>query len=110
MKDGRQMTVSQSMSGGGINFNEEEGIFELGYNIMHKFWNQGYTTEAAKAILEFAISKLHQSEFIAGHAVDNPASGSVLKKCGFIYENNTISTKFDGVTTFEIKKYRLKLQ
>ena len=94
---------------GGINFNEEECIFELGYNIMHKYWNQGYTTEAAKAILEFAVGELKQSKFIAWHAVDNPASGAVLRKCGFVYEHNEIHTKFDGVTSYDTQKYRLAI-
>ena len=92
---------------GGINYNDQESVFELGYNIMHKYWNQGYTTEAAKAILEFAVKELKQNEFIAWHAVDNPASGAVMRKCGFVYENNEIHTKFDGVTSYDTKKYRL---
>ncbi|MBQ9135595.1 MAG: GNAT family N-acetyltransferase [Lachnospiraceae bacterium] len=95
---------------GGICFNEDECVFELGYNIMHKYWNQGYTTEAAKAILDFAVNELKQKEFIAWHAVDNPASGAVMKKCGFVYEKNEIHTKFDGVTCYDTKKYRLIIQ
>jgi len=92
---------------GGINYNEQEGAYELGYNIMHKYWNQGYTTEAAKAILEFAVKELNQKGFVSWHAVDNPASGAVMRKCGFVYEKNEIHTKFDGVTSFETKKHRL---
>ena len=95
---------------GGINFNEEEGVFELGYNIMHKYWNQGYTTEAAKAILDFAVNELNQKEFVSWHAVDNPASGAVMRKCGFVYEKNEIHTKFDGVTSFDTRKHRLIIQ
>jgi len=92
---------------GGVSFNDKEGVFVLGYNIMHKYWNQGYTTEAAKAILNFAVNELKQREFVACHAIDNPASGTVMKKCGFVYENNEIHTKFDGVTSWEAMKYRL---
>lgn len=95
---------------GGISFNEKEGVFELGYNIMYKCWNQGYTTEAAKAILEFAVKELKQREFVAYHAVDNPASGAVMRKCGFVYENNVIHIKLDGVTSYDTKKYRLIIQ
>ena len=95
---------------GGINFNETENVFELGYNIMHKYWGQGYTTEAAKAILDFGINALNQKEFIAWHAIENPASGAVLRKCGFVYEGNEVHTKFDGVTSFESRRYRLKVE
>ncbi len=94
---------------GGIDLKEHEGVFELGYNIMYDYWNQEYTTEAAKAMLEFAVKELHQREFIAFHAVDNPASGAVMKKCGFVYENNEIHTKLDGVTSYDTQKYRLTI-
>ena len=90
-----------------IHFNEEEQAWELGYNIMHKYWNQGYTTEAAKDILSFAVNELKQNEYIAWHAVENPASGAVMTKCGFVYEKNEIRTKFDGVISYDTKKYRL---
>ena len=39
-------------------YNDEEKCFEVGYNIMHKYWNQGYTTEIVKAILDFAEKEL----------------------------------------------------
>lgn len=95
---------------GGLHYNEDEGVWELGYNIMHKFWNQGYVTEAARAIIGFATEQLGIKEFIAWHAVENPASGAVLRKCGFVYEKNEKHTKFDGVTSFETMKYRLVIE
>lgn len=94
---------------GGFFYNEGEGCFEIGYNIMHKYWNQGYTTEIVKGFLKFAKEELGIKEFVAWHAKENPASGAVLKKCGFIYEKDGVATKFDGVTTFASKCYRLKL-
>jgi len=77
---------------------------------MHKYWNQGLTTEAAKAIIDFGIKQLVQKEFISWHAVDNPASGAVMRKCGFIYEKNEVHTKFDGITSYDSKLHRLKLE
>jgi Acetyltransferases, including N-acetylases of ribosomal proteins len=94
---------------GGINYSETEKVFELGYNIMHRYWNLGYTTEAANAILNFAINELKENTFIAWHALENPASGRVLEKCGFLYEKIGQITKFDGITTYESKMYRLKV-
>ena len=105
LKDGNYLFGS-----GGLVYHEDEKCFELGYNIMHKYWNQGYTTEAAKAILEFAHKELGQKEFMAQHAVENPASGAVMEKCGFVYEKDGQNTKFDGVTTYNTRCYRLKLQ
>ena len=92
---------------GGFFYNEEEEAWELGYNLMFKFWNQGYATEAAKAMLDFGINVLQEKEFMARHAVDNPASGAVMRKCGFQYEKNEMHTKFDGVTSYDTKKHRL---
>jgi [ribosomal protein S5]-alanine N-acetyltransferase len=92
---------------GGLNYNETEKAFELGYNIMYKCWNHGYTTEAVEAILNFAVKELNKNNFIAWHAVENPASGRVLEKCGFEYLRNEIHTKFDGVTSYDTKMYRL---
>lgn len=95
---------------GGIFLNEDEGVWELGYNLMHKFWNQGYATEAARAMIDFGVNVLNQREYIAWHAVENPASGAVMRKCGFVYEKNEVHTKFDGVTAFDTKKHRLIVQ
>lgn len=94
---------------GGIYYKEECGCFEVGYNIMKKYWNQGYTTEAVKRILQFANEELGENEFVASHAIENPASGAVMKKCGFEYECDGKTLKFDGVTEFDTKNYRLKL-
>lgn len=86
----------------------EQGVFMLGYNIMYDYWGQGYTTEAAKCMLKFAYEKLNQREFEAFYVKDNLASGAVLKKCGFSYEHDCITEKFDGSEKFECKVCRLK--
>lgn len=95
--------------GGIVEKDGAQKIYELGYNIMYDCWNHGYTTEAAKEMLRFGIEELGIREYVACHAVENPASGKVMEKCGFIYEKNEIHTKFDGRTSFEAKCYRLKV-
>lgn len=93
---------------GGLIYRAEEDVFEVGYNIMKQYWNQGYTTEAVKEMLKFAQNELGVHNFVACHAIENPASGEVLKKCGFVYERPCQTTKFDGITTFDCKEYRLR--
>lgn len=94
--------------GSGGFYRNAQGIFELGYNIMYDYWNQGYTTEAAKCMLQFAREKLHQTEFVAWYAKENPASGAVLKKCGFEYEKDCVAEKFDGSRKYSCRFCRLK--
>jgi RimJ/RimL family protein N-acetyltransferase len=56
---------------------------ELGYWIARDHWGRGFATEAARAVLSLAKTLGHR-ELVAGHFIDNPASGSVLRKVGFV--------------------------
>lgn len=55
---------------------------ELGYWLGASFWNKGYITEAAKAILDFGFNELNLNKIYATHFLHNPASGKVLEKIG----------------------------
>lgn len=55
---------------------------EIGYWIARPYWGQGYATEAARAMLRLARTLGHR-RLIAGHFIDNPESGRVLRKIGF---------------------------
>lgn len=94
---------------GGLSFCQERGMFELGYNIMKKYWNMGLTSEAAKAIVDFAADALGADRIFAVHAKENGASGRVLEKLGFIYQNDCISESFDGRRTFQSREYLLTI-
>ena len=38
---------------------EEKPCVEIGYDFLSEYWNQGYATEAAKAVKDYAIGKLN---------------------------------------------------
>lgn len=59
-------------------------IFELGYWIGRDFWGKGFASEATKAVLQWAEEQLGIKAISAGYYEDNPASGRVLEKCGFL--------------------------
>ena len=59
----------------------DEGV-ELGYWISRDHWGRGYATEATRAVLGLAKVLGHR-RISAGHFLDNPASGRVLRKAGF---------------------------
>lgn len=58
-------------------------VFELGYWLGKPWWGAGYVTEAAAGLLDWAERALDTQAFMAGHYLDNPASGRVLEKLGF---------------------------
>ncbi len=68
---------------GSAGLGEHEGVPELGYWIARAHWGQGYATEAAGAVLRIARTLGHR-RVVAGHFADNPASGKVLRKLGFV--------------------------
>lgn len=55
---------------------------ELGYWIARGYRGQGYASEAVQGILQIA-RMLGVRRVEAGHYIDNPASGAVLRKAGF---------------------------
>lgn len=58
---------------------------ELGYWLGRPFWNRGYATEATRAALDWVRRDWRKRLVVAGHFADNPASGQVLCKAGFLY-------------------------
>lgn len=59
------------------------GNIELGYWIARSHWGRGFATEAGRALIAIARTlKLERLE--ASHFLDNPASGRVLEKLGFV--------------------------
>lgn len=67
---------------GSIGLGKDGGQAELGYWIAREHWGRGYASEAAFAVLRLAAALGHR-RVVAGHFVDNPASGRVLRKVGF---------------------------
>jgi RimJ/RimL family protein N-acetyltransferase len=58
---------------------------ELGFWLGRPFWNRGYATEAVRGALKWVKRDWRRKLVVAGHFTDNPASGQVLCKAGFLY-------------------------
>ncbi|KLI63463.1 GNAT family N-acetyltransferase [Aurantiacibacter marinus] len=81
---------------GMIGFEQLDGeAEELGYWIAQTRQGRGYATEAVRGMIEiaeaFGIESLE-----AGHFIDNPASGKVLRKAGFRETGEIHRTKSTG--------------
>jgi RimJ/RimL family protein N-acetyltransferase len=60
-----------------------DGELEFGYWIARAWWGRGIATEAGAALVANARETLRLPRLVAGHFLDNPASGRVLQKLGF---------------------------
>ena len=58
---------------------------DLGFWLGRPFWNRGYATEAVRGALGWVKRDWRKPVVTAGHFADNPASGQVLCKAGFLY-------------------------
>ena len=59
---------------------------ELGYWLLPSFWKQGFVTEAAKKVIEYAFTHMNIHRIKAETEDDNMGSIATLKKLGFVYE------------------------
>lgn len=66
-------------------FHHTDRAPELGYWIGKPFWGRGLATEAVEGALAWARRRWSKKALVAGHFADNPASGRVLEKAGFLY-------------------------
>jgi len=67
----------------------ERAAPETGYWIGRPFWGRGFATEALEGALVWASKRWKRRALTAGHFADNPASGRVLEKAGFLYTGET---------------------
>ena len=70
----------------GLEFNHQSRFAELGYWLGVPYWNKGYTTEAARALVAYGFEELRLNRIQARHMTNNPASGRVMQKIGMTYE------------------------
>jgi len=63
----------------------QPGVLELGFHLRPEHWGRGYATEAARAAIEHAFSRLGAAALFAGHHPRNDASRRTVLKLGFRY-------------------------
>lgn len=61
----------------------------VGYWVGKPYWNQGICTEALQLMLDYIHQETSYTSLISSHYIDNPSSGRVLEKCGFVSTGET---------------------
>jgi [ribosomal protein S5]-alanine N-acetyltransferase len=88
---------------------EEPNRYEIGYAIGKKYWGYRYATEALKCVIDFLSNSVGIQHFICSHAKDNPASGAVMRRVGFVYIKDGSYRSFDGSRKFDSRVYYLDI-
>ena len=99
--------TGELIGSGGLNYNEEAGNWELGYNIRYDMWGRGIVLEACKRIIEYARADYEVNKIVAVYAVDNPNSGKIMKKLGMTFHSECEYSKFDKSETFKAYNYEI---
>lgn len=92
-----------------VKLNKKNNTCEIGYCIGSKFWNNGYTTEALKKVIEYLFLECDFYLIEAHHHKTNIASGKVMKKAGMIKETelrtrvlNRVTNKLENLVIYSI--------
>lgn len=80
-----------------------EDEWEIGYWIAREHWSQGYATEAAQAIRDYAFGKLGKKRLVSLIHPDNKASQRVAENCGMTLEKRSL-LKGRAVFVYSIQK------
>ena len=67
---------------------ERDKTARVGYCLGERFWNMGYATEALRAVTDYMFYDVGINRLEAYHSINNPASGRVLSKAGFLPEGH----------------------
>jgi [ribosomal protein S5]-alanine N-acetyltransferase len=71
----------------GLEMMEVDGtqVAELGYDFRSDYWNQGFATEAATAVRDYAFNILRLPQLVSLMRIGNKASQRVAEKIGMKY-------------------------
>jgi ribosomal-protein-alanine N-acetyltransferase len=84
---GKEAAEPQQEEDGG-----EQSWPSVGYWVGREYWGQGIATEAATAIIDHGFDALGIGGVRGAHFVENPASGSVMRKCGLVPHGQPLPT------------------
>jgi RimJ/RimL family protein N-acetyltransferase len=66
---------------------EELPDVDIGFAFLPNYWNQGFASEAAAAVLKYAQQTLNLKRLVAITNPDNDASIKLLQRLGFTFES-----------------------
>ncbi len=75
----------------GLTAMDDNGVAGLAYLLKQELWGRGIVTEVMSRFVPAAFRAFPLTAIEADHDTDNPASGAVLRKLGFLYTGDRIT-------------------
>ena len=97
--------TGQFVGRAGINYkalDDTQPDIEIGYRLAKKYWNKGYATELASALVQWGFQELKLDKLCGFTHPDNQGSRRVLEKVGMTLVGNDKYNDID-VVRYEIK-------
>ena len=91
----------------GIEPHEDGRTVELGYWLGEPYWNQGYVTEAAHALIDMVFRTRDVDQIDARCRVMNIPSRRVIQKCGFQFQGSGMVASLAMGGMMPVEWYRL---
>lgn len=90
------------------NFRDDNYICDIGYGILEKFYNRGYTSEAMKAVIKYAFTILKMKKLVLTTNMENIFSVKIALKNNFsfsktFFEYSEFQDKINKYGVFELE-------
>lgn len=79
-------STGELMGAIGLTLQSHHQRAEMGYWLGVSYWNKGYMSEAAAAVIAYGFEELHLNRIYSSYFPRNPASGRVMQKVGMTHE------------------------
>ena len=86
---------------------ERTEAVSIGYCIGSRWWRQGITTEAFRAVIAYLFEAVGVRRIEARHNVKNPNSGRVMRACGLTYEGTLRQAAADNQGIVDVCVYSI---
>jgi len=92
----------------GVEPSEDPATVEIGYWLGEPYWNKGYMTEAAHALIDMVFrTRPNVNQIDARCRVTNVASRRVIHKCGFQFQGSGLAASLALGSTVSVEWFRL---
>ena len=91
-----------------LRFSEEDSSCSFVYMLGKPHWNQGYATEALKAVIRFAFEEMDIGRITVDHMTPNGGSGAVMRKAGMIHTGTTRDKYTKHGISYDAENYEIR--